>query len=63
VKVGDLVKYGSWYEANVYGSSPVGVILESGKNNMPVRYWFVMWGPENTAWELEDDIEVLNESR
>jgi len=63
MRVGDLVTYGTWYESNVHGSNPIGVILEASRRNRPVRYWFVMWGPDIRVWELEDDIEVLNESR
>ena len=63
MKVGDLVTYGSWYDDNVSDRSPIGVILEAGRQKMPARYWYVMWSSETRVWELEDDIEVMHENR
>ena len=62
MKVGDLVTYGTWYKPNAKGIAPyisIGVILEA---DLHYPSWFVMWTGREAEWELEDELEVINDA-
>ena len=68
MKVGDLVRYGSWYEGSTRN---VGIILEQdqgvlyggdGKPDALGEYFLVAWG-DDLDWEGIDEIEVINGDR
>ena len=64
MKVGDLVKYGSWYT----GIPAVGIILEteSGGSMPEEKYYLVCWFgnfPTETEWETHEELEAYCESR
>tara|TARA_B100000214_G_scaffold174871_1_gene125665 strand:- start:160 stop:330 length:171 start_codon:yes stop_codon:yes gene_type:complete len=56
MKVGDLVTYGKWFN----GPPRIGVVLEAG---LHYSSWFIMWSDYEPEWEMEDELEVLSESR
>ena len=61
MKVGDLVSYGEWFEENMSGPRPYGIIIDIREQLLQLC---VMWGAAHKpVWELKNDIEVINESR
>lgn len=56
MKVGDLVKHGSWYR----GKPMLGLIIE--KTGVYDHYFLVAW-PDYQDWEALEELEVVNESR
>ena len=53
MKVGDLVKYGPWY--NSYPKC--GLVVEGD-----APYFFVLWNEGEPEWEDECELETINES-
>ena len=56
MKVGDLVKYGKWYE----GPRTMGLVLET--SGIYDHFLLVAWDDE-IEWEGIEEIEVVSESR
>ena len=57
MKVGDLVRYGSWWN----GKPAVGMIIE--EDNSPMmgdKAFLVIWyDDDRIEWECDDEIELL----
>ena len=56
MKVGDLVKYGNWYE----GPRTMGLVLET--SGIYDHFLLVAWDDE-IEWEGVEEVEVISESR
>ena len=56
MKIGDLVKWQSWYT----GKFMCGLIIEQDLSQN-IDTFYVVWSDDVPSWEDSDDIEVLNE--
>ena len=50
MKVGDLVKYGSWYK----GQRPPGLIISKDTHG----FFLVLWREANSEWEDKEELEL-----
>tara|TARA_R110001592_G_scaffold57545_1_gene174831 strand:- start:1224 stop:1439 length:216 start_codon:yes stop_codon:yes gene_type:complete len=53
IKVGDLVKYGKWYN----NSMPIGIAIEESMHG----FFLVVWSDMRQEWEDKEELEVINE--
>lgn len=54
MKIGDLVKYGEWYN----GPTRYGLIVD--QNNTCLDYFFVIWNNSEPEWEDVIELSVVD---